>query len=144
MAHSDFALWAVEVDPDAYAETAAGDLPSLPRTFQSEQDYQAVRASYMAKQEVGSSYADLLHAIPELRYSTAEKQIHENDANERKKPKLGKKEQQLLGYAVGELYLSRQFAEITDLCRRFQSQFEIDAKFAASLDRWLRNCEHRM
>jgi hypothetical protein len=54
------------VDPDDYAETAAGDLPSdvNSRTYQSEEAFLREKAGYTAKIDDGDSLGALLKAVP--------------------------------------------------------------------------------
>jgi hypothetical protein len=62
----DDAIQAVSVDPDDYAETAAGDLPSHvnSRTYQSEEAFQREKAGYTAKVDDGDSLGLLLKTAP--------------------------------------------------------------------------------
>ncbi|KAK4496752.1 hypothetical protein PRZ48_012735 [Zasmidium cellare] len=109
-------LFAIEVDADDYAETAAGDTPSVDRTFQSEADFQAQKASYTAKIDNGNNLAEFLKAVPGLSEETNGTVSTHN--GEDAKIKLSKKDVQLLGYAVGEMYFDRRYDEIIDLCEK--------------------------
>lgn len=138
----DSGLLAIEVDADDYAETAAGDTPTVPRTYQSEADFQAIRAKYSAKIDgaAGSStYDDLISAVPVL---AAGSEGQSNGAGG--KVKMGKKEVQWLGYAVGEMYLERRYGEVVALCERVRARCEVDAKLGESLGRWEGRCRERM
>ncbi|KAK1825519.1 hypothetical protein LTR12_000320 [Friedmanniomyces endolithicus] len=139
-------LFGIEVDADDYAETAAHDTPPVSRTFQSEADFQAQKATYSAKIDIGNNYERLLDAIPLL-----------NPVNEPSPPtethiqpqaaspiRLGKKDAQLLGYAVGELYYDKRYRDIIQLCERVKMVCETDGKTAESLRRWTRRCETRL
>lgn len=134
---SDSGLFAIEVDADDYAETAAGDAPAVPRTYQSEADFQAIKSSYAAKIDGvsgRSTYDDLLAAVPALNGSTG----HGDQV------KLTKKDAQLLGYAVGELYFDRRYAEVITLCDRVKAACEVDAKSEEAMERWVGRCRGRM
>lgn len=131
MAEPDNSLFAIEVDTDDYAETAAGDTPSVPRTYQSEADFAAIKASYTAKHDNGNLYTELLQSVPELGRSSVASR------------KLDKREQLLLGYVVGELYYDREYAEIGDLCERVKKSCQLDAKLAAKLERWMERANVR-
>jgi len=128
MAEVDNSLFAIEVDTDDYAETAAGDAPSVPRTFQSEADFAAIKASYTAKQDNGNLYAELLQHVPELDSSSS------SIGSEGRK--LDKREQMLLGYVVGELYYDKEYAEIEQICEKVKKTCQVDAKLGGNLDRW--------
>ena len=143
MAEQDGGLLAIEVDADDYAEPAAADTPSVSRTYQSEADFQAIKSTYTAKQdcEQGVTYQNLMSVMPALdindRFAT---QLSNGDA----KICLGKKEFQLLGYAVGEMYFDKEYSRIIELCERVRARCEMDAKLEESLDRWERRCRERM
>ena len=98
-------LFAIGVDADDYAETAAHDAPSVSRTFQSEADFQAQRAIYSAKIDIGNNYERLLEAVPLLRPANEPPLTAERYIKPQGSPpvRLGKKDVQLFGYAVGEL-----------------------------------------
>lgn len=123
----DTGLLAIDVNVDDYAETAAGDTPSVSRTFQSEEDFLAQRNSYSARVDNGNQYAEFLKAVPVFADSLAV-------SGER--IKLTKKEYQLLGYAAGELYFDHKFAKLLDLCDMVEERCEVDVKLRESLDRW--------
>ena len=145
MAEQDNCLFAIEVDADDYAETAAGDTPAVSRTFQSEADFQAVKATYQAKVDGGNTYRDLISAVPVLELSDVDEAngTGGTDLNG-PKVKLGKKDFQLLGYAVGEMYYDKQYGRILELCERVTARCEIDEKTAESLGRWERRCGERL
>lgn len=136
-------LFAIEVGVDDYAETAANDAPSVPRTFQSEANFQAQKAAYSAKIDNGNNYEELLNAVPALK---AEQDAggDAHVANGPAKAKLTKKDGQLLGYAVGEMYYDRRFADIIDLCERVQCRCVLDGKTEASLRKWILRCRERL
>lgn len=134
---NDSGLLAIEVDADEYAETAAGDTPAVPRTYQSEADFQAIKPAYTAKmhgEPGGSTLDDLIKAVPALRPG----------AGSGEKVKLSKKDAQLLGYAVGELYFNRRYGEVVALCGRVKEACEVDNKVDESLGRWVGRCMERM
>lgn len=135
-------LFAIAVDADVYAETAAGDAPSVPRTFQSEADFQAQKASYTAKIDNGNNYAEFLKALPALS-SIANWTVSAENGDEAK-VKLGKKDVQLLGYAVGEMYYDRRYGEVVELCKRVQARCDVDGKLRTSLERWIGRCTSRL
>ncbi|KXT06850.1 hypothetical protein AC578_7183 [Pseudocercospora eumusae] len=116
-------LLGIEVDTDDYAETAAGDTPSIPRTFQSEADFQVQKASYSAKIDQGNIYAEVVKTLP-LLDASAEPASGVDVDGKLAKPKLSKKEVQLLGYAVGEMYFDRKYQDIIDLCQRVGDRFK--------------------
>ncbi|UJO24786.1 uncharacterized protein CLAFUR5_13803 [Fulvia fulva] len=147
----DDSLFAIEVDTDDYAETAAGDTPSVPRTFQSEADYQAQKASYRAKIDTGNNLDALYRAVPYLRPSAPDANELENEEcaesqELKKKIVLGKKDVMLLGYALGEMYYERRYQEIIELCERVEEVclVEGDKKLGEALGRWRERCKSRM
>lgn len=123
----DGGLLAIDVDTDDYTETAAGDTPSVSRTFQSEHNFQAQKASYSAKIDIGNHYAALLVAIPAL----TDPQSHESE-----RVRLSKRDVQLLGYAVGEMYYDGKYGEILELCGRVERRCVVEGKVAEALGRW--------
>ena len=145
MEEEDDGLLSIEVDADEYAETAAGDTPSVSRTYQSEANFQVVRASYAAKIDNGNTYRDLVAAVPVLETGKGKQTNGTTSMNGgAAKVKLGKKNVQLLRYAVGELYYDKDYAKLVDLCERVRALCEIDEKTAESMDRWVRRCRERM
>ena len=148
----DNSLFAIQIGADDYAETAAEDTPTVSRTFQSEADFQAQKASYHAKIDNGNNYAALIEAVPVLAEDD-ETDLNPQDANGaeftdvssiQSKTKLGKRNTQLLGYAAGEMYYLGQFAGLIDLCERVQRRCLLDEKLEESLERWRRRCRERM
>ena len=131
-------LLAIEVDADDYAETAAGDAPTVSRTHQSEADFEAQKAAYSAKIDNGNHYDRLLEAFPSLKAPTT------NGDGHKARARLGKKETQLLGYAVGELYYDWRYQDLIRLCEMVEQSCETDDKLADSLRRWTRRCEERL
>lgn len=143
MADQEDGLLAIEIDADDYAEATAGDLPSVSRTYQSETDFQVQKASYSAKIDYGNTYQDLIKAIPILN-SEATSEGRNESTNGHSKVKLSKKDAQLLGYAVGELYYDKEYTKIVGLCERVQHFCDVDEKTAESLTRWAKRCQERM
>lgn len=145
----DNALFAIEVDADDYAEPAAGDTPTVSRTYQSEEAFQAIKESYSAKIDGGKSYENLIAAIPVL---AEENDVSENAEDVKhafangggSKMKLSKKDIQLLHYATGEMYYERNYTGLMSLCGRARRFCEVDAKLEDSLARWTRRCEDRL
>ncbi|KAK0255326.1 hypothetical protein B0A54_03192 [Friedmanniomyces endolithicus] len=139
-------LFAIEVDADNYAETAAHDAPPVSRTFQSEADFQAQKATYSAKIDVGNNYERLLEAVPLLKPVDEPSPPTERHLQPSGAPpiRLGKKDVQLLGHAVGELYYDKRYRDIIQLCERVNLVCETDGKTAESLRRWTRRCEARL
>lgn len=133
----DPGLFAIEVDADDYAETAAEDAPAVPRTYQSEADFQAIKSSYSAKidgRSGHSTYDDLITAVPELAPPSRVEDL----------VKLTKKDVQLLGYAVGELYFDRRYEDVVALCERVNQRCHLDSKLEENLQRWVQKCRQRM
>lgn len=139
MAEQDNELFAIEVDADDYAETAAGDTPPVSRTFQSEADFQAQKATYSAKIDGGKTYEDLVAAVPVLDASFCESVV-----NDYSKTRLSKKDIQLLGYAIGELYYDKDYQRLLELCERISHCCEVDEKTTQSLSRWMQKCYDRL
>ena len=140
---ADHDLFAIEVDADDYGETAAADAPSVSRTFQSETKFQAVKNAYKAQIDVGDIYKQLLSTVPSLRPSQAD--AESCTAGGAELPvKLAKRDCQLLGYAVGELYYDKEYARIIELCERVTSGCQVDAKTLGSLQKWTKRCEERL
>ena len=144
MADGDNDLFAIEVDADDYAETAATDTPAASRTYQSEEAFQTIKASYEAKVDGGTSYHDLLVAMPILSQPMdaidSKFSLGPADAP----VKLSKKDVQSLGYAVAELYYARDFAKVIELCKRVRRSCVLDGKMSEALDRWERRCRERL
>ncbi|GAB1731256.1 hypothetical protein NU195Hw_Modified_297t1 [Hortaea werneckii] len=150
-ANDDNALFAIEVDVDDYADTAAVDNPSasttstnqddaatVSRTFQSASAFQAEKAAYRAKIDWGELESELVRAVPALSQTTRD------PGTGGEKVKLSKKETQLLGYAVGELYFSRRFDGVVDLCERVLVGCELDAKTRAGVEKWIVRSKGRL
>lgn len=132
-------LFAIDVGVDNYAETAASDAPNVARTFQSEEAFQKIKASYTAKIDTGNNYEVLLKTIPVLQIN-ASRSLDEVLP----KTKLGNKDKNLLGYAVGEMYYDRKFSEVIDLCQRVETVCAVDTKLGESLKKWIGMCERKM
>ncbi|EME44500.1 hypothetical protein DOTSEDRAFT_53582 [Dothistroma septosporum NZE10] len=145
-------LLAIEVDTDAYVETTAGDTPSVPRTFQSEADYQAQKAAYHAKTDTGNNLETLYQAVPYLRPSAtgtndAVEDVEGDEAQElESKIVLGKKDVMLLGCAAGQMYYEKRYEEIIQLCDRVESVVVVvvDGKLGESLQRWQGKCRAKL
>ena len=135
----DNELLAIEVGPDDYAETAASDAPSVDRTFQSKEDFEAVKANYEAKAVDISPYKELLKAAPVLACNNS-RSNHENASTTR----LNKRDVQLLHYAIGELYYDKRFTDVVALCERIQLSCEVDRKTNEALTRWMTRAQQRM
>lgn len=144
MSDQDDGLLAIEVDADNYAETAAGDAPSVSRTYQSEADFQAIKATYQAKQDGRTTYQDLTSAVPVLEPNNRDDANGPEFSNGHSKVHLSKKDFQLLGYAVGEMYYDKEYQRILELCERVRMRCEVDEKLGESLERWERRCRARM
>ncbi|KAK4549739.1 hypothetical protein LTR36_005040 [Oleoguttula mirabilis] len=137
-------LFAIEVDADDYAETAAGDVPVVPRTFQSEAAFRAQKAAYIAKGVDGNNYEQLLNAVPLLRPKTGPDGDTAQAANGGLAAKLSKKDLQLLGYTVGELYHDHEYAKVIELCVRVKNVCQLDERTMASLQKWIARCWERL
>lgn len=124
-------LLAIEVDADEPAE-------SVSRTYQSEADFQRQKVAYGAKIDGGKAYNDLMAAVPVL---DPEHHGGAPATNGHAKPKLTKKDVQLLGYAVAELYYHNQYPKVVSLCDRVNDLCESDDRTAASLMRWTERCQ---
>lgn len=137
-------LFAIEVGADDYAETAAKDAPVVPRTFQSEQDFQAQKSVYTAKLDHGDNYEQLLKAVPALESGIRHGHEVEGAANGSSEVKLSKKDLQLLRYAVGELYYDRRYLDVIYVCTRVERVCQTDEKTRHSLHKWIVRCEERV
>ena len=144
MAEHENGLLAIDVDADDYAEAAAGDTPSVSRTYQSEADFQAVKAGYSAKIDGGNSYRGLIAAVPILADDKTKDAEEDGVLNGNAGVRMSKKDVQLLGYAVGEMYFDRQYGRVIELCERVRGRCEVDGKTMESLERWERRCRERM
>ena len=144
MADQENELFAIEVDADDYAESAATDAPSVPRTYQSEADFQKQKASYSAKNNYGSTYKDLLTAVPVLHDGMSANHTNQGHTEHDARVKLSKKDVQLLGYAAGEMYFDKDFGSILELCERVRKKCVYDDRTAESLERWTRQCSARL
>lgn len=125
MAEAENSLFAIDVDTDDYADAAAEDTPAVDRTFQSEADFAAVKASYTARQDGGDFYSELVQSLPCLA-----------ENGEGKGVKLNKPQQLLFGYAVGELYYDGEYGRIVDVCDRALERCELDSRLKPSVERW--------
>ncbi|KAK4901869.1 hypothetical protein LTR27_001643 [Elasticomyces elasticus] len=134
-------LLSIEVDADDYADAAAQDAPAVSRTYQSEEAFRKI--AYTAINESGNNYERLLKAIPALD-TQLEDPSTTNGHGAHVKHKLSKRDGQLLGYAVGQLYYDKRFQDIIQLCGRVKRACTIDSKTAESLQRWTQRCEQRM
>lgn len=132
-------LFAIDVGVDNYADTAALDAPNVARTFQSEEAFQKIKASYTAKIDTGNNYEVLLKTVPVLQIDDS---APLDEAVSR--TKLGNKDKNLLGYAVGEMYYDRKFSKVIDLCQRVEAVCTVDAKLGESLKKWTGMCERKM
>lgn len=126
MAESENPLFDIGVDADDYAEAAAEDAPAVDRTFQSEADFLVVKAAYSARQDGGDLYSELVRAVPHLAQEAA---IADS------KPKLDKRVQMLLGYAIGELYYDGDFTGVVRLCDRVLETCTVDKRLVPGLER---------
>jgi hypothetical protein len=126
MAESENPLFDIGVDADDYAEAAAEDAPAVDRTFQSEADFLAVKGAYSARQDGGDLYSELVRAVPHLAQEAA---IADS------KPKLDKRMQMLLGYAIGELYYDGDFTGVVRLCDRVLETCTVDKRLVPGLER---------
>lgn len=136
---------AIEVDADNYATTSATDTPTVSRTHQSEATFQAIKATYSAKIDNGTTYADLLAALPVLAHpSPSPPSQTDATPNGEAKVKLTKKDFQLIGYAVGELYYDGDFAGVVELCERVRGRCEVEGRVGESLERWVERCRGRL
>lgn len=140
MDDEDNNLFAIEVDADNYAETAAADTTAVSRTHQSEAAFQAIQSGYSAKVDGGRSYNDFIAAVPVL---ASPGEAAKDVSNGHAKVKLGKKDVQQLGYAVGELYYDTDYAGVLELCQRVRTRCETDEKTAEALERWCERCRAR-
>ena len=126
MAEPENPLFDIGVDADDYAEAAAEDAPAVDRTFQSEADFLAVKAAYSARQDGGDLYSELIRAIP---------QLGQDATIADPKPKLDKRVQMLLGYAIGELYYDGEFDRVVKLCDRVLETCVVDKRVVPGLER---------
>ena len=126
MAEPENPLFDIGVDADDYAEAAAEDAPAVDRTFQSEADFLAVKAAYSARQDGGDLYSELIRAIP---------QLGQDATIADPKPKLDKRVQMLLGYAIGELYYDGEFDRVVKLCDRILETCVVDKRVVPGLER---------
>lgn len=141
MTEQDDGLLGIEVDADDYADAAADEAPGVSRTYQGEEAYQAEKASYNAKLQKGNVYGELLQTVPLLR---SKDPSYSDTQNGKARVKLTKKDVQLLGYAVGELYYDQRYNDVIDLCNRVRNVCEVDSKLGDSLQRWTERCEERV
>lgn len=129
----DFGDLSLDVDADHYAETAAGDIPAVSRTYQSREQFEVIKASYRAKHDDGNSYTDFIQQVPVFRSHDPQALI-----------KLDKKQYMLLGYAAGELYYHKRYTELIVLCQAVRTRCSCDAKLKTSLERWITKCESKI
>ncbi|OQN96869.1 hypothetical protein B0A48_17423 [Cryoendolithus antarcticus] len=108
MTDEDDDLLAIEVDAGSYATAAVQDTPTVSRTHQTEEAFQAIKATYQAKHYNGSLYAELISDVPELDLDQSPSSSASFDELKPKR-KLDKRQQALFGYVVGELYYDREW-----------------------------------
>lgn len=138
----DISLLAIDLGPDNYASTAATDTPTHnPRTHQTEAAFAQIKSSYIAKQDTSQAelYADLIRTAPALDPAREEVGLQGEG-----RVKLNKREQQLLGYVVGELYWDREFERIVDLCDRVFGVCVVDKRLGLSLGKWRSRAMERL
>nr|OQO30427.1 hypothetical protein B0A51_03057 [Rachicladosporium sp. CCFEE 5018] len=111
MTDEDDDLLAIEVDADSYATAAVQDTPTVSRTHQTEEAFQAIKATYQAKQHDGNLYTGLISDVPELNINRSSP-FSTECGEPTLKVKLDKRQQALFGYVVGELYYDRDFETV--------------------------------
>ncbi|KAI6816995.1 hypothetical protein KC340_g14886 [Hortaea werneckii] len=143
---------------------------AVSRTFQSESAFQAQKTGYEAKIDQGNLEAELVRAVPallprhrdpsgsdgtttaaaaaagEAGAGDGEDGLGNGEGGKRgdgKEVKLSKKETQLLGYTVGELYFLKRFQEVIGLCERVLAVCEMDAKTRAGVEKWMQRSRAR-
>ncbi|KAK5724792.1 hypothetical protein LTR15_004841 [Elasticomyces elasticus] len=126
-------LLSIEVGSDDYADAAAQDAPTVSRTYQSEEAFRKI--AYTAINESGNNYERLLKAIPALDTQLEDSSTTNGDGAH-VTHRISKRDGQLLGYAVGELYYDKRFQDIVQLCERVKQACTTDDKTAESLQRW--------
>ncbi|KAK3654540.1 hypothetical protein LTR56_003186 [Elasticomyces elasticus] len=134
-------LLSIKVGSDDYADAAAQDAPVVSRTYQSEEAFRKI--AYTAINESGNNYERLLKAIPALDTQLEDPSMTNGDGAH-VTHRTSKRDGQLLGYAVGELYYDKRFQDIIQLCERVKLACTMDGKTAESLQRWTQRCEQRM
>ncbi|KAK6414382.1 hypothetical protein LTR95_017739, partial [Oleoguttula sp. CCFEE 5521] len=143
MPEHDDDLLAIEVDADSYATAAVQDTPTVSRTHQTEEAFQAIRATYQAKQHNGNLYAELVSDVPELSIIQSSPSSAGIDGLT-PKLKLDKRQQALFGYVVGELYYDREYDRIVRLCERADGVCVLEGKFEAAVQKWKGRAQERM
>lgn len=133
MAEAENSLFAIDVDTDDYADAAADDTPVVDRTYQSEADFAAVKASYTARQDGGDFYSELIQSVPCLA-----------NGGEASGLKLDKRQQLLLGYVVGELYYDGDYGKTVDVCDRALERCALDSRLRPAVERWREKAKERM
>lgn len=153
----------IDISADDYASTATGDLPvdAESRTFQSEEDFLAQKAIYRAKIDGGKAVEELGVAVPvlDLRFTNVGDGGFVNGDGGAvngggggggggheggEKVVLTKKQIQLLGYAVAELYFHEDLEGVRTLCERVLQRCRVEGKVAEGLERWMRRCDQGM
>ncbi|OQO02974.1 hypothetical protein B0A48_11257 [Cryoendolithus antarcticus] len=143
MTAEDDDFLAIEVDANSYATAAVQDTPTVSRTHQTEEAFQAIKATYQAKQQNGNLYAELVSDVPEL---NIDQSIPSSAAKDEPKPKfkLNKRQQALFGYVAGELYYDRDFETVVRLCERAGEVCVLEGKFEAAVQKWKGRAGERM
>ena len=101
------------------------------------------KATYTAKIDGGNTYRDLIQAVPVLERRNGDSENNALLANGHSKVKLSKKNVQLLGYAIDELYYDKEYVRIVELCERVFRHCDVDEKTADSLRRWTKQSRER-
>ncbi|KAJ9619632.1 hypothetical protein H2203_008413 [Taxawa tesnikishii (nom. ined.)] len=132
MSLDDNVLLSIDVSSDDYATAAVEDAPAaVPRGHQTDEDFEATKAAYRARLENGDIHKELESSLPKPDEPGA-------------KPKLDKKQIQLVGQAIGELYYTKRYERMVEVLRWLEEGFTVDAKTEEMLGRWKRRAEERL
>lgn len=127
MAETENSLFAIDVDDSE--NSADEDAIVVDRTHQSEADFTAVKSSYVARQDGGNLYAELVQSVPCL----AEDEFPRAEEGP---VKLDKRQQLLLGYVVGELWYDGEFERVKVVCERLLERCTFDSRLRVGVERW--------
>ncbi|KAM0715520.1 hypothetical protein Q7P37_009018 [Cladosporium fusiforme] len=124
MAETENSLFAIDVDDSD--NSADEDAIIVDRTHQSEADFASVKSSYIARQDGGNLYAELVESVPCLKDGDFTGEA----------VKLDKRQQLLLGYVVGELWYDGEIERAREVCERVLQRCAFDSRLRVGVERW--------
>ncbi|GAB7348171.1 hypothetical protein MBLNU459_g6181t1 [Dothideomycetes sp. NU459] len=144
-------ILAIDVSTEDYASAAAADqevpedVGMNPRTLQTEEDFQAQKASYSAKIDAGNIYTHLQTFDPPFPPpSTTTTAPAPSSSVDAPRSSLDKKQFQLVAAAVAELYFRRDYARVVAIADWAEASFALDPKPRALVLKWRERAVDKM